>query len=186
MNVVKKAKAIYIASSATIFLLGIALLIFPHMSERMLVAFIAGVFIFVAAAKLFGFFSNDMYKLAFQFDLALGIFAAIIAVLVIVRYSDSFGTVANFVGAYTIVDSLFKAQTAFDAKRFGMSKWLSIFIASVVVGIVGILNVFNPFEFEYSGVILTGICFLASGAENIWVTAYTVKVKTAKKNYKKE
>ena len=37
------------------------------------------------AEKIIGYFSRDMYRLAFQFDLALGIFVAIIGVILLLR-----------------------------------------------------------------------------------------------------
>lgn len=183
MNIVKKAKTIHIASSAALFLLGVALLVLPFISPVVMSAVIAGVCIFAGIAKIFGYFSNDLYKLAFQFDMALGVLAIILSAFVLIKInSASISTIASFVGFYVIVDSLFKIQTAFDAKRFGMSKWVSILVAAVVVGLAGIVTVTDPFSMKFSKIVFMGISFIADGALNIWVTAYTVRIKAKKKN----
>lgn len=183
MNIVKKAKTIHIASSAALFLLGVALLVLPFIPPVVMSAVISGVCIFAGIAKIFGYFSNDLYKLAFQFDMALGVLAIILSAFVLIKInSASISTIASFVGFYVIVDSLFKIQTAFDAKRFGMSKWVSILVAAIVVGLAGIITVTDPFSMKFSKIVFMGISFIADGALNIWVTAYTVRIKAKKKN----
>ena len=83
-----------------------------------------------------------------------------------------------------MAESLFRIQTALDARKFGMKKWVLILITALLVGIVGVLILVNPFEWlgSVSLIVLMGIALIVDGAENIWITAYTVRVKAKKKN----
>ena len=80
------------------------------------------------------------------------------------------------------MDALLKLQTAIDAKRFGMSKWLMLLIAAVVVGGAGVLTLMNVIRYPEVQARLMPADFILVGALNIMVTAYTVRVKAKKKN----
>ncbi len=181
-NVVRAAKTTYIVASALVLLLGAMILIFKPVS--ILRFLVGGCFLCVGATKLFGFFSNDLYKLAFQFDLALGFLTLIVGLVLLIRRDISLPMVAVIAGLYVLVDALFKIQTALDARKFGMSKWVIILISAILADIVGLLTLFDPFRNvdAESLLILIAIAFILNGMQNIWTTAYTVRVKAKKKN----
>lgn len=183
MNVVKQAKTIYFIASAILLILGVALLIFKP-SVLLLRILIGSTFVLIGASKIFGYFANDLYKLAFQFDLALGILWALVGVVFLLRGSLQLPTLLGASGIFVVAESMFKIQTALDAKKFGMRKWVSILVVAIVVGITGVLVLLNPFEqlIENSTVVLMGIAFILNGGQNIWTTAYTVRVKAKKKH----
>ncbi len=183
MNIVKQAKTIHIVASGVLLLLGVFILAFrPEIFLlRMLMG---GALLLVGASKIFGYFSNDLYKLAFQFDLAMGSVAALVGVVLLVRDNIQPQTVSGIGAIYVLAESMLKLQTALDARRFGMRKWLSIFIAAIVVGAVGVFLLIDPIETEVagSGLIFLGVAFVLNASQNIWTTAYTVRVKAKKKN----
>jgi len=183
MNVVKAAKMTYLLTSALLLILGVIVLIFQP-SEFLWRILMGSCFLLVGATKLFGFFSNDLYKLAFQFDLALGCLTLIVGCVLLIRQGILLQTTASIAGLFVVVDSLFKIQTAFDAKKFGMKKWFTILVAAIVVGVVGTMTLFDPFGMlnPSSLMILIAVAFILNGALNIWTTAYTVRVKAKKKN----
>ena len=183
MNVVKQAKAIYFVTSAIMLALGVVLWILQP-SMLLLRILMGCAFVLVGASKIFGFFSNDLYKLAFQFDLALGILSVLVGIVLLVRSNLELSAAASIVGIYVMAESLFKIQTALDARKFGMKKWFLILITALLVGIVGVLVLINPFEWlgESSLIVLMNIALITDGAENIWTTAYTVRVKARKKH----
>ena len=182
MNVVKKAKITHIIASSSLLVLGIVLLCLFPIPLTALRFSVGGVFLLVGASKLFGYFSNDLYKLAFQFDLALGVLSLIVGVVFMLRRTSDYSDFAMVIGIYAIVDALLKLQTAFDAKRFGMSKWLMLLIAAVVVGGAGVLTLMNVIRYPEVQARLMPADFILVGALNIMVTAYTVRVKAKKKN----
>ena len=187
MNIVKQAKTIHIVASAVLLLLGFFILIFrPDLF--LLRILMGGAFLLVGASKIFGYFSNDLYKLAFQFDLALGGLSALVGVVMLVRGNLQPQTASGIGALYVLAESMFKVQTALDAKKFGMRKWVSILIAAIVVGAVGVFLLLNPIEKEVAGSELTflGVAFVLNASQNIWTTAYTVRVKAKKKRVEEQ
>ena len=183
MNVVKQAKAIYFVTSAIMLALGVVLWIVKP-SMLLLRILMGCAFLLVGGSKIFGFFSNDLYKLAFQFDLALGILSVLLGAVLLIRGGMELSDAASIVGIYVTAESLFKIQTALDARKFGMKKWFLILITAVLVGVAGVLILVNPFEWlgATSLIVLMCIALIADGAQNIFTTAYTVRVKAKKKN----
>ena len=70
--------------------------------------------------KLMGYFSKDVYRLAFQFDLALGIAMIVLGAVEVIRPRLLLGLLPVVLGIIVLVDGLFKIQTALDSKRFGL------------------------------------------------------------------
>jgi uncharacterized membrane protein HdeD (DUF308 family) len=131
---------------------------------------------------MLGYFSNDMYRLAFQFDFAMGLFMFVIGVLMVIFRSASDNLLPLFIGLYTMIDGMQKAQIAIDAKKFGISMWPLILATAVVLTAVGITTAVNILKEFAAAHIMLGIALVADGCENAWITSYTVRVRATKKN----
>lgn len=176
MKLMKEAKAAYIAVSAVIIVLGFVFVLFPQISALAICYIVgAGVTVF-GIVKLIGYFSKDPFRLAFQFDFALGIFAIIAGVLMLIHPVNIVKSVPIIIGVFIIMDGAFKLQTAFDAKAFGMSAWWSILCLAILTCLGGLALVINPFESAAALIILLGITLIIDGIQNLCVTAYTVKI----------
>ena len=79
-NLVKLAKITNTAASFLIFLAGLMLIFLPSTEVTSLQRTVLAVlFLLTGAAKMIGYYSNDLYRLAFQFDFAIGILCALLA-----------------------------------------------------------------------------------------------------------
>ena len=85
MDLIKKAKHAYITISVIMLVLGLVLLIWPKMSLSVLCYLIGAMLIIGGVVKLVGYFSKDLYRLAFQFDLAFGILSILLGVVFIIH-----------------------------------------------------------------------------------------------------
>lgn len=161
---------------------GLAMLIFREIPTNVETIILSVLCILVGGAKILGYFSNDLYRLAFQFDLAIGLFLAIIGVLtLIVGSKDPLGTVRLF-GIYIFIDGLLKLQTAFDAKKFGIARWLVILLTAILMVGVGIVGLLASYLEQISQLIVLDVSLMLDGLVNIWITAYTVRIRAKKKN----
>ena len=89
-----------------------------------------------------------------------------------------FTTFVHFlIGIVVLTDSMFKLQTAFDAKRFGISNWWVIGLTSLLTGACGVLLVLNPFDGAKLIMRLIGITALLEGVLNLLVAVYAVKIQ---------
>lgn len=186
-GLVRSAKITNIVSAGVMFLSGLSLLIFPSLAtlkaQQLLLGLLFGL---VGLAKLFGYFSNDLYRLAFQFDFAIGIFCLLLTLLFLLLPTQTLDFLPAVVSLYTVLDALLKAQTALDARRFGMKGWLSILLSAVLLFGAGLLVLGAELYGVMNITMAVGIAFMSDGIENSFVTAYTVRVRARKKNRSRE
>ena len=181
-DIVKQAKISNLIIYSFIVAVGLAMLIFREIPTNVETIILSVLCILVGGAKILGYFSNDLYRLAFQFDLAIGLFLAIIGVLtLIVGSKDPLGTVRLF-GIYIFIDGLLKLQTAIDAKKFGIARWLVILLTAILMVGVGIVGLLASYLEQISQLIVLDVSLMLDGLVNIWITAYTVRIRAKKKN----
>ncbi len=104
MELIMKAKSAYIAVSVIMLILGFILIISPEMSLSVLCFTVGLVLLLFGVVKLVGYFSKDLYRLAFQFDLALGIFMLIFGGLLVIRPFEGAVAVTILLGVTLMVD----------------------------------------------------------------------------------
>ncbi len=178
---VKAAKWGYIISSLIFCVAGSLLIIFPGISATVFCYVAGGLLIACGIIKIIGYFSKDLYRLAFQFDLAFGILSTIVG-LVMIFFPTGVISILHFVvGILVLTDSLFKIQTSIDAKRFGLTQWWLIAIVAILAGAFGLFLMINPFSGAVLMMILIGIALLMEGILNLCVAVYAIKVMKAEK-----
>lgn len=178
MKAVRIAKGGYMISSIAFCAAGILLLLHPETSAAVICKGIGILLVVCGAFKICGYLSEDLYRLAFQFDLAGGILAVIMGVLMLFR-SDSVLRFLNLVlGIVVLIDGLLKIQTALDARRFGLERWWLIGIAAVAASILGILIIIDPFGSTgvAGAMMLLGATLIMEGLLNLYVAVFTIKI----------
>ncbi len=182
-GVVKSAKIINVISAALMSLAGLLLLVIPNLETMVAQRIVLGtLFGLTGAAKIFGYFSNDLYRLAFQFDLAIGIFCILLTLLTELMPEYAFGTLPIIFAVYVSLDGLLKIQTSIDARRFGMKSWIVMLITAVVLFGAGGFALGAVLAQRLRPNAIVGIALMADGLENIWITASTVRIRARKKN----
>lgn len=176
MQWIRSIKIGFIAISATLIALGGWLLISPGVSSTTICVVLGTVSVLYGIIKLLGYFSNDLYRLAFQFDLAVGILSMILGVLLILRPDAVLSFLPTVIGIFILVDSILRFQTSIDAKHFGMEKWWIILLISCAGAALGALLLFHPFESALAMIRLIGLTLMIDGVENLVTCVYTVKV----------
>ncbi len=182
VDIVRQAKVISIASSACLFVAGFLLLL-PLMEMNTERLVIGALCVAVGAAKIYGYFANDLYRLAFQYDMAVGLFAAIFGILFFVSPEKFNATYPTAIGSYALLEGTFKLQIAFDARRFGIRGWRLILASALALCAVGVLTVISYYSEELSETVLRAVALMAIGAENAWITLYTVRVRAKKERF---
>lgn len=176
MQRLRSIKTGFIAVSAALIALGLWLFVCPGVSSATICVVLGAVSVLYGIIKLLGYFSNDLYCLAFQFDLAVGILSIILGLLLILRPDAVLSFLPTVVGVFILVDSILRFQTSIDAKHFGMDKWWGILLISCVGAVLGTLLLFRPFESAMAMIRLIGLTLMIDGVENLVTCAYTVKV----------
>ena len=173
----KRIKALYITISILSLLAGIALVIWPGASVITICYVVGSAAILVGAVRLAGYFSKDSYNLNFQFDFAMGLVFLILGTVLIFHPGDTVAVLHFSVGILVLVDSVFKLQTALDAKHFGLKKWWVMLLCALFCAGLGLVLVILSFRTAEILVRVTGAALAVNSGENILTAGYTVKSK---------
>ena len=112
---IRIAKISYIILSSLFIVLGVGLIALRDLSVS-LIGIAAGVMLIAfGIVKLIGYFSKDLYRLAFQFDLSLGLMLAVLGVIILRNPDQAMSFLCLMLGIATMADGLFKLQSALDA-----------------------------------------------------------------------
>lgn len=176
MELIKKAKWAYITVSIVLILFGICLVIWPKTSARTVCVGAGIIAVVLGIVKIVGYFSKDRFGLAFQFDLALGIFAMAAGILMMLHPDNIIRALPVILGIFLLIDGTFKIQTSVDAKRFGLERWWSILFFAILTCICGIVLIVSPMKSAVGLTVLAGITLIVEGIQNLWVVLYTVRI----------
>ena len=167
------AKYGFAVLSLTVCIFGLIIAINPNDSFH-LVRLIVSIFLIASAFfRIFGYLSKDRYRLAFQYDLAFGFISLVLGLVIILKKSLSISTIYFSLGLYVLADSLFKIQTAIDAKEFGLKRWWLILAASFMAaasGLILIILAHRPFDVQI------GISLLSDGILNLITVLTAVNI----------
>jgi len=176
IKTIRAAKTGYIALSALLTALGLLLILRPGLSLQLTGTFAGSLMIAFGIIKLMGYFSKDLYRLAFQFDLAFGILLIALGALLLIKPVTAMSMLCVILGIEIVADGLFKVQTAVDAKQFGLSTWWLILALAVITGAAGIAVAVYPSESALTLTALTGAALMVEGLMNLSVALCAVKI----------
>lgn len=165
---IKFAKTGYILISILFYLSGVLCLIIPNISGKS-VAIAGGIILIVyGIIKITGYFSKDLFCLAFQYDLACGIFLLVLGIVVLIANQKFKGHLLSAIGVLILLDSLLCIQTSLDAKRFGLSSWPVMLAFSILSGALGAALIVTNTQ------IIAGCGLLAEGLMRHYIVHCTV------------
>ncbi|MBR4165766.1 MAG: DUF308 domain-containing protein [Lachnospiraceae bacterium] len=170
------AKYGYIAAAVFFIAAGILFILLPEVTLVVLCRVIGIIMMVFGAVRLVGYYSKDLYRLAFQYDLEFGIVMAVLGLLVVIYPEKAVNVLCLAYGIITLADALFRIRIAFEAKRFGIRVWWIVFVAAILTGIVAAVLMFRPGESAKVITVLLGISLVAEGILSALVAFSSVKV----------
>lgn len=173
----RAAKASYITMSIAFCVLGVLLILFPGVSVSA-VGIVAGIMLIAfGIVKLIGYFSRDLYQLAFQFDLAFGVLLMVLGGVILVSPDRALVSLCTILGIAILADGLFKLQSSLDARRFGLSVWGALLALAVCAGIIGTFLLLHPSQSAKAMMVLMGVALLFEGLLNLYFALFAVKLR---------
>jgi len=170
------AKAGYIVMSLVFCGAGVLFIVKPELSAMVISRALGAAMIVFGLIKLVGYFSKDLFRLAFQYDLGFGLLLIALGILVLAKPAGVLDFIFVALGIAILADGLFKVQIAVDSKRFGISTWWLTLVLAMVTGVVGLALVFRPWDSVRLLTALLGAALLAEGILNLCVAVSTVKI----------
>lgn len=172
----RTAKIGYIIMSVLLCIWGVLLIVIPDISLSLIGILCGAMFIIFGIIRLVGYFSRDLYRLAFQYDLAFGLLMIALGIIMLLSPESLMNFICIALGLSIFADGLFKVQIAIDSKRFGLSDWWLILALAVITVVVGIVLVARPSDSSRILVILMGVSVLCEGILNLSTVITAVKI----------
>ena len=128
----KTAKIGYIVLSVALCVLGIILIAFPGFSASLFGILCGVVLIMFGGVKLVGYFSKDLYRLAFQYDLVFGILMIALGVGMLTHPEGLMHFVCVALGITILADGLTKIQISRESRSFGIGRWQVMLVLAIL------------------------------------------------------
>ena len=182
--VVRSAKIINLIAAGLMCVAGILLMALGSMESVLAQRIMLGIlFGLTGFARIFGYFSNDLYRLAFQFDLAFGVFCELLTLLLVLSPEQNYAVLHMLLVTYVLFDGLLKLQMSFDSRKFGMKSW-GIMLATSLVLCAAATFAAAAIQSEILPPVFTvGLALCLDGSENCWITAIAVRIRAKKKHF---
>lgn len=175
LKYLNRIRNVYIAAGIVFALVGLVFMIFPKMSLNIICVIAGAVMIAFGIIKVFAYFSDDRYHIAFQFDLALGILSTIVGIIVLIHSDWVISVLPIIAGLLITINALFSLQASIDAKRFGLGVWGVMLALSLVCIVLGVVLVFFPVKSSIVIIELYGAGCLLAGIEKVVAAIYATQ-----------
>ena len=170
------AKIGYIIMSVLFCLAGVLFIAMPEISTKIIGICIGISMILFGIVRLIGYFSKDLYRLAFQFDLEFGILMMILGVIVLFNPENLMAFICVAIGISILLDGLFKIRIALDSKQFGIKSWWLILALAIVTGVIGVFLIFDSATGSELMTVILGLTLLSEGILNLSTVISTVLI----------
>ena len=170
------AKIGYIVMSVLFCAAGILFIAAPELSVSIIGVCIGVAMILFGIVKLIGYFSKDLFRLAFQFDLEFGILMIILGVIVLFNPKNLMAFICVALGIFILLDGLFKIRITMDSKQFGIKSWWLILALAIITGVLGVFLIYDSVIGARTLSVLLGLTLLSEGALNLYTVISTVLI----------
>lgn len=165
---IKNMKISFIMAAILYIALGIVLVIWPDITGNA-VCFAFGLVLLVyGAVTIISFFIHDSRLGAFRFELVLGVVAAAIGILFLLRPDIVLSILPVVLGIYIIVDALLNLRRCAELNRMGYDRWWIILILSLISVVFGALILLRPRFITDALFMVMGIVLIYNGASDLW------------------
>lgn len=175
MKKLKIAQIGYIVISCAFYFTAVVCLLYRHLPPDAICVFCGVTLLAYGAVKIIGYFSEDLFCLAFRYDLAFGILALVLGGIILVKHARLAIWLSPGIGWFALLDSVLKIQMSEEAKKFGLKQWGVIFTIAAVTGILSVILICKGTIQTGSTYILTALILIAEGIMNDCVVKFATK-----------
>ena len=169
----------YICMSVVFYAAGFFCILLPDLSPTAVCICCGAAMAAYGVIKLIGYFSDDLFCLAFQYDLGSGLALIVLGAIVIGCKERIWQYLQRVSGLLILGDGMMRIQTAKEARKFGLETWPRILVCAIAAGILGALMIVGSALGAVSHQI-NGCAILAEGLMNHLLVRSTVVTKKTK------
>lgn len=174
MRKLKVARYGYLLISLLFCLSAFAYWLIPARSPTVTCWVCGGILLVYGIIRILGFFSEDLYCLAFRYDLACGLLLMALGGVVWLKGDHSYPYLIPGLGWIALLDSFLKIQMSTEAKDFGLRQWKVLLLMAILTAFSSFLLVLGLPGPQVTDA-LVGCTLLLEGIMNWLTVVFTVK-----------
>ena len=143
-NMYKRMIMYSIITAILTMITGIVLLLVPELSGKVLGVIVGIIFLIAGINSIYKYFHREGAKL-YNLNLIFGVIYAVLGVVIILMPSSVIEFITVCLGLYMIVNGASKINYGLWLKKGSEDSWLITLATGILVAIIGVLVIFNPF-----------------------------------------
>ncbi len=166
-SIIQDMKHNYFVNAVIMVLLGLVLVIWPHILGVLLCYLLGGALIVMGVFQLISFLRGERLGFYNKFVMMMGIVLVLLGIWICTQPHIVLSIIPVVVGIIVLIHGLMDIQYTLDIKKAGSTKWWIALIAAILTLVVGLLLVFNPFIAYEITMVLLGIAMLYDGGSDL-------------------
>ncbi len=166
-SVIQDMKHNYFINAVIMVILGIVLVIWPHILGVLLCYLLGGALIVMGVFQLISFLRGERLGFYNKFVMMMGIVLVLLGIWICAQPRIVLSIIPVVVGIIVLIHGLMDIQYTLDIKKAGSEKWWIALIAAALTLIVGLLLVLNPFTVYEITMVLVGVAMLYDGGSDL-------------------
>ena len=166
-SIIQDMKHNYFINEVIMVILGIVLVIWPHILGVMLCYLLGGALIVMGVFQLISFLRGERLGFYNKFVMMMGIVLVLLGIWICAQPRIVLSIIPVVVGIIVLIHGLMDIQYTLDIKKAGSEKWWIALIAAALTLIVGLLLVLNPFTAYEITMVLLGVAMLYDGGSDL-------------------
>ena len=143
-NMYKRMIIYSLLTALLTIIMGIVLLLLPNATNKVVGIIVGIIFLIEGINSVYKYFHREGAKL-YNLNLIFGVLYALLGVVIILYPFTIVEFVTVCLGIYMIINGASKVNYALWLKRGNEESWLITLATGILIAIVGILVIFNPF-----------------------------------------
>lgn len=143
-NMYKRMIVYSLLTALLTIIMGIVLLLLPNATNKVVGIIVGIIFLIEGINSVYKYFHREGAKL-YNLNLIFGVLYALLGVVIILYPFAVVEFVTVCLGIYMIINGASKVNYALWLKRGNEESWLITLATGILIAIVGILVIFNPF-----------------------------------------
>lgn len=163
----------YAVSSIAFILLGIALLLWPGLSIRLVCGLFGLIILIKGIGSIVNYAKAEVRTMFSYFGWIFGAAAIALGVFLLVKPETVVSVLPILVGLFVMFDGIMRLQSAFELRNAGARNWWGFLLLALLSVVLGIVMLVNPFGTVEALVMAIGVILLVEGILNLVGTVYT-------------
>lgn len=178
----REVKKSFCILSVAYLVIGMVLLLWPDISVHTF-CFVFGIgMIIFGGAYLIIYFTKDKYMRVMQPDLVVGVVCTATGAYILMKMEYMLELIPFAMGIVALLGGIVKIQSSLDLRRLNAARWYIMLVWSLVLLVLGIILIANPFDEQQELVVmLIAVSLLLDGIGNL-VSIFWTGIRLKRQN----